>query len=477
LQGFSYLANNLAQARKSFCLAVGYPTLSNRFLYALGGRNATDLLNSIETASVDNFGNVGLWHALTPFPMPSGEMGCNVIGSFLYLVGGRQLLNGTEVASNITYRAKILDPLATPSLQIGIQLNSSQTGLPGGLWFYSVSANFGPSYTINPNGESLPGTISSLNLPNPVGLSVALSWDTIPNAISYSLYRNSIPGDITSLKRVVTLVGTSFVDNNSILPTGNTPLAPGALGNWWIVPAPLNSPRYLHASTKSPSQLNKNTFHMYSIGGRLPDGSYSNTMEFINVTIVPPVLPKDSEDHMITTWMMSLATLQAPRSDLSAFTIGNEEFASITGPTRWLFVGVGETTGATMSSQLDAQAIGLNGDVSGPFSAYAANLGGPTQGNAGICWLFDSSNLIISGGLQSGTPTSSGSSAKLCSASGGGCPVGPYPPSNGNFNSNGNGAFKEARYQGRCVLDTAFIFAMGGQNTVGVSNTVERSLA
>lgn len=481
LQGFQYSSNNMNFARRSFCLVSGKPTLSSRYLYAIGGVNSTSLMNSVEVANIDRFGSVGSWVNLRNLPEKIGNQDCVVVGSYIYMVGGLKEINSTfNDVSDTLYRAKILDPLATPTPSLSITLNqSSLTSMPTGLFFYKVSANFASNDLVDPNGETLPGVTATVNIPNVSGLSVILTWDSIPNAQSYNLYRTPISGSsISNLQLLTTVTTTSFIDSNQFTPNpSRKPLPDGALGNW--VQLGSNNAltkRWSHAVTSAQSSSNPNTFHIYSIGGRSATNTYLSSIEFINVTITPPSITKGYETHNLTSWIASAFSLQTARSDLSAFTVGNSELSVIPSGQRWIYIGVGETGTNTFTSQLDAQSITSTGEFAGAFSAYSGNLQNPSASNAGVCFLSNSANLLISGGISGGNPTTSGISAIQCLANGGGC-SGPYPPTTKSWNNNGAGKLAEARYQFKCVLDTAFIFAVGGRNTVSISNTVEQSLA
>lgn len=479
LQGFSYSANYMNYARKSYCLVTGKPTLSSRYLYAIGGRNSTSLLNSVENANVDVYGNVGNWINLRNLPYSIGNQDCVVIGSYIYMVGGLRQFNSTYIDTlNTVYRAKILDPLAVPTASISITLNqSAPTSMPSGLFFYVVSANFPSNDPVDPNGESLPGVAATVNLPNISGLSVTVTWDSIPNAQSYNVYRTPTAGSsISNLQLLTTVTGNSFTDSNTIATNpSKTPLPSGSLGNFVVVSNALTQ-RWSHAVTSAQSSTNTNLYFLYSIGGQSSTNAYLASIEYANVTIIQPTVSKGPETQTITSWVASAYALQAARSDLSAFTIGNAELSVIPAGQRWIYVGVGQIGTGSYTSQLDAQLISSTGDFAGAFSTYSGNLVNPTASNAGVCWLSDSANLLISGGLSAGTPTTNGISTIQCVANGAGC-SGPYPPTTKSWNNNGAGKLVEARYQFRCVLDTAFIFAAGGQNTVTVSNTVEQSLA
>ena len=203
---------------------------------------------------------------LRNLPYSIGNQDCVVIGSYIYMVGGLRQFNSTYIDTlNTVYRAKILDPLAVPTASISITLNqSAPTSMPSGLFFYVVSANFPSNDPVDPNGESLPGVAATVNLPNISGLSVTVTWDSIPNAQSYNVYRTPTAGSsISNLQLLTTVTGNSFTDSNTIATNpSKTPLPSGSLGNFVVVSYALTQ-RWSLAVTSAQSSTNTNLYFLY----------------------------------------------------------------------------------------------------------------------------------------------------------------------------------------------------------------------
>lgn len=477
LPPFTAGATTMNQGRKGLSFETAKTTTGSRYVYAIGGRDGSSvLISSVENANVDIYGNIGTWSYIEPLPYPLANADSTMIGSYIYVVGGAESSTGTEIVSTVTLRSQILDPLATPLPDVQIDLDLSQSNFTGGLWFYVISANFPSNYDPNPNGESLPGELVTLNLPSDKsGFIITLTWDLIPGAISYNVYRTPTPNlDISSLRLLNTTMSNIYIERNlNIINMNKAPLPNGAIGKWQIIGPQLNTERRGLAVTLAPSRSVLNLYHLYAFLGMMNNGSYLSTYEILNVTVNPKPSLKASETHSYTQWTVGTQFIGTSRSDVSALTLGNFQFSTITQNTYWIYLGPGEIAPNTQTTVVQAQQIGLNGEFVGSFVQYSLS---GTQQSSGYCW-FESAGYLLRLGGQGGAPSVSGESAQLCT-SGSSCFGLPIPPSFRNWNSLGTTKFTVPRYQMKCVEDGPFIFAAGGETgTNTVTATIDQNLA
>lgn len=113
------------------------------------------------------------------------------VSRFLYLVGGWD--SDLQAPSQTVFRAEVLDPLKTPEMSVELFVTESLTHFPLGTYYYRVSAVFASNDANNPGGESLPGEVLTIFLPDGLGTSLSvvltLSWQQVPDAVGYRLYR------------------------------------------------------------------------------------------------------------------------------------------------------------------------------------------------------------------------------------------------------------------------------------------------
>jgi hypothetical protein len=180
---------DLLVARRAPAAVAARATLTSRTLYAIGGDDGSSAgaLSSIERAKVDRYGGVGAWEELpTGLPAPRTLATVARVGRYLYLVGGND--GSGPVAT--TLRAQVLDPLEAPSIvDVDVEYGTGKE-LGGGTWVYRVAAIFPSTYDDNPGGESLASDPFVVRLPDvPDTLRVTLSWDAVPEASGYRIYR------------------------------------------------------------------------------------------------------------------------------------------------------------------------------------------------------------------------------------------------------------------------------------------------
>lgn len=479
VQGFQYSKSNMKYERKSFCMVSGQTSWNSKFIYAIGGRNTSGLLKSIEVTSIDPSGNIGNWSLMKDFTENIGHHECITLGSYLYLFGGLKEFNNSFVELDTVYRSKILDPKATPTAFASLLFYPSNiTIVPKGVYYYKVSANFGINDLIDPNGESLTGNTISIYVPNRWSYKVNLTWDSIPNAVSYNIYKS---WNGTEFYHLLTINSNSFIDNSSIpLNILRIPLKIGDLGNWIKLSSNnLLSKRWSHSVTYSKSQLDENLFHIYSIGGRGINSTYLNTIEIMNITILPQTSVKSFEKHILSSWRFSNFILKESRSDLSSIIVSSGNYSKI-------YIGSGETSSFNFSNQIESQLISITGEFTTNFkeesisiplleSSFNSSLNSTQNstttylGNSGYCLFSTQNSIIFLGGIREGIPSERALSSKIC-LNETNCDQDLSWEENPKIN------LKEKRYQFKCVKDSIYFYIAGGTNFNRTSNTLEQTI-
>lgn len=112
LTDFEDSGNDMLSGRVWPGVAAGSDDLGNRFIYAVGGSNATGILKSVEVATVDLFGNLGAWSETQP--LQSARWGAAVVehGGWLYAIAGV----GTAGQLASVERASILPSADAPAI-------------------------------------------------------------------------------------------------------------------------------------------------------------------------------------------------------------------------------------------------------------------------------------------------------------------------------------------------------------------------
>jgi hypothetical protein len=481
-------ATSLTMGRRALSLVAGRPTGSSRFLYAIGGDSGVSgsgnqasigstVFNSVESASVDVFGSMGAWSAQTRtlLPAPRTWAGAAAIGHFIYLVGGH---NGST-ATNTLYRAEILDPLATTDISdLNAVLSDGVTGLNGGLYYYGVAAIFPSDNANNPGGESLTGELLPVSLPTRTEkIALTLTWSPVAGAHGYRIYRSPTPGAAGSSLQLLAektcgATPTSICDCNSdptqcriddtgtTVPAGNGPLAPGSLGTWHAVTGArcssgdclLASAREGLATVAVRNPSDANTYYLYAIGGRNGSGTYLNTYEVATVTL------SGSNTQTVADWIAGSHTLSSPRAELGAWvaSANNSNIIRSSGTPNsvWIYLGGGRTSAVAVDTAVEAGQLQVGGDL-GTF--VTANVTSLKSSLAGFGVGAANDRLYTFGGSAT---AADGTSASLCSGSGGGCAGGLPGLPNNAWNSLGS-ATTSRIYMG-AAQESAFFFVTGG---------------
>ncbi|HEV8320171.1 MAG TPA: IPT/TIG domain-containing protein [Myxococcota bacterium] len=463
----------MTTARRAPVSFSGRATSVARFLYAAGGDDGTaaGALATVEAAPVDLFGTVGAWFALPyDLPAPRTLAGGVRIGRFLYLVGG----NDGAGAVDTLYRAEILHPEDAPVIRdVSVTLGTG-VELGGGVWYYRVSALFGPTDPRNPDGESLASDPRVVQLPMlDDRVVLTLLWDPVAGATGYRVYRTPTPdlisGDEELLAEVTGGGATSYTDSGAkTTMAGQVPLPLGATGRWREMGlAVLGSVREGPGVTlgSEPGATNDpdlgGSFYVYAIGGRdgaAPLASY----EYLPVTVVSPT------EQTVGSWVPGPVDLGSARWQLGAYTLTSSTSSLIPAGDTWVFAGGGLGSGVMAVGDVDAAPV----QAGGALGTWIPT-DGMSPGRAGYGYAGMNNFLYAFGGLM-GAPSTDGDSAKLCASSATpGCTLAPgEPPDLANWNSLGL-TMSVDRYLMGSTLESAFIFVVGGDSAGGATATVD----
>lgn len=464
----------MVEPREGLGLAAGRPTYTSRYVYAVGGDDpaAGGAKTSVESANVDVFGQMSAW-SLQRNSLPAARTmgGLARIGHFLYLVGGD---DGTGSVTTV-YRAQILDPLATPTItDLSLSIGDMGAGFGAGFWYYRISATFPGTDADNPGGESLPGEVQVVQLPATNGIQLSLTWDPIPGANGYRIYRTAQPNlSPSDVELVATINGgstTTWLDTGATPDPTQTPLPPGSLGVWHDAGVSLGTPREALAVIAGDDPAGPNDHVLYAFGGATvvagppPVTTKLDTFEYFTVTVQPPSVPKGREDQTITAHSLGTALLAAPRSELGAWTVTHADKLQVPAGTTWVYVGPG--AGATGDvSNVEAATIPAGGDI----TAFAAQK--PVNSRTGSGYAHGNGFLFLFGGGTGGTASSGGISAEICPTTG----CGSTPPTLHNWNALGT-SLSEARVFMGTAQESAFFFVAGGFNGTTVTNSVDQTV-
>jgi hypothetical protein len=512
----------LRDGRRAPAALAGRPTQTSRFLYAIGGDagSGSDELSrgtvrtSAEAATVDLFGTMGSWEYQrndlsttvvggTASSTPRTQMGSARIGQFMYLVGGH---DGTNAQSTLL-RAQVLDPTATPAIdELDAELGDpdADTGLEGGLYYYRVSATFPSDDDNNPGGESLPGELLPVQLPDrDEGIVLSLTWAPIPGAHGYRVYRTPMADAAADeLELLVeqacgTLAtdlcdcGTNaddcgYTDDGTVSTMGSeTPMPTGSLGVWHAVDGArcedancaLTSAREglvtVAVRDRVEASTTTDTYYLYAFGGRNAAGTYLASFELATVT-VNLASASVAETQTVADWVAGANDFVSARADLGAWVMNAESSALIRGSGSpnavWIYLGGGRTTGDSAADGSIAAALVQAG---GNLGAWVSD--GDATGLVGLGAGSANDQLYTFGGKTS----SDGTSAALCGSPagmGGGCSGGiTDPPDIQNFNSLGGAASVDRMFMGY-TQESAFFFLLGGHNGTNAVATTERTV-
>ena len=258
-------------------------------LFLIGGDTGADAqaLDDVLTIGIDAFGDLQTWETL-PTTLPSGRTRTDAVtvGRFIYLPGGYD--GATDSATTEVLRAEILDPLYVPEIDnVDFEFDERIQGLDTGVYYYRVSAIYGPNDPNNPNGESLPSEPLPVFIPDiPIGVRLVLGWEGLVDAVGYRVYRSPTPdllfGQEELIAEVDALTNTVTDEGRPIL-SNRRPLNQGELGQWHVATT-LNAPRSRHAVVLAQDPIADDLVHLYAIGG-LVNGAPSRSYDLISIDL------------------------------------------------------------------------------------------------------------------------------------------------------------------------------------------------
>jgi len=472
----------LVEARRGPGAVSGRPTNASRLIYVIGGDSGTraNAKTTVESSRIDLFGaNSAFVIQRHELPTPRAFHGVARIGRFIYAAGG---FDGTSTVGTLL-RAEVLSPLATPELvDLSIRLidqnvspgpEPTPEGLGAGIWTYRVAAVFAADDANNPGGESLPGEPIVVQLPTFEGLELTFTWDVIPGAVGYRIYRTPEAGQGLGAVRLVGVVdggdNTVFRDGGKVVTSEETPMRAGSLGVWRVVGTGLVTPREGLALVAAPSSADLDVWYLYAAGGRASGGAVRNDYEFAQVLVTPENGGKTREFQTVGAFASSGAALGAARADLGAWVVTDNDILGAARGRTWVLIGPGADAAGTGVRNMDAGVVGTNGvlgypadDPRGtnepvlmrPSTAPSLVLGYGAGYASGFLYMFGGNPALPSAKTVSG---------ELCLGNGvGGCNPDQMPEVRNWNNANSMAA-------GRALMgvasESAHFFVIGGANT------------
>ncbi len=490
------LANDMVLARRALSLIAARPTPSSRYLYAIGGddgvsdepRQVGTVLSSVESASVDVYGEQGDWALQrNSLPAPRTWAGAALIGRFIYLTGGRDSDAATDAATNTLLRSEVLDPLVGPEiLDLDAYLGEDGTGLEGGMWFYRVAATYPTDDPNNPGGESVAGETLTVQLPiNPNRIELELTWEPVDGANGYRVYRSPlVDGSVDDLELLteITCGPTAlcdcsaepekcrYLDNGLVDTTPDTsPLPPGSLGVWHeVAGSPLNTRREAHATVAAPDLgTPEDDWFLYAFGGRDETGTYLDTYEYAKVTI------NGDGTQSVSTWTLidgsgAPSVLTEPRAELGAWALTSEDGVLIGEDEVLIYIGAGREADDSLTRTMDANFMQSGGDLGDLIDSMHTN--DFPQPHAGYGSGNANNKLIMFGG-QLGLPDAGGMSSPLCVS-----PPDCLPELQQSWNALGPGNNTQQRIYLGMAQESAFFFLAGGHDGTSALRSTEQTV-
>lgn len=414
LVNFLTTTPQLVTPRRALAVTIAQATGAQRVLYAIGGdtegANAytpttSNALTTSEVSIVDMFGDMGNWNIMQyQLPQPCTFTTAVTISRFVYLICGN---NGVTSVADI-YRAQVLDPLATPEIDLDVTFtyNTSNTGNAfsnGGTISWSVSAVFASTDPINPGGESLPGEPFVIQLPavSQFGtFTVYLTWDTIPDAVGYRVYR-FVNGSGGLLAQTV---NTSFTDNGYPVNASVQPLIPGSLGAWYAI-GQLTTPRAWASMIALPVPYASNIYFIIAAGG-YNGNNILNTFEYATVTVFPSQVPKGRENQTLSTFTVGNTTLSTARAGLSVVALDSSTLSQLPpSVTYQLYFGPGRSGQNTFAQVIDSAPLPIDGDLQLLQTTTSGSGPGAISGYCMFPYKATYAEIGFAGGAATGTST------------------------------------------------------------------------
>lgn len=470
-------STDMVVARRALGAAALRLNNQSRFIFAVGGDGGDDGINppvalaSVESASVDAFGDVGAFSLQrNSLPEARSFAGVTSVGRFVYAAGGR-IGAGAGTVTDSVLRAYLLDPVEAPVLNDISLEQAAGSGLPGGIFYYRVAAVMASDDANNPDGEGLPSQAFVVQLPDLTGgVNMTLFWDGVPGAVGYRLYRSPTPGLALGsevLLAEILHVGAeldqqSFIDDNSIDNSAATdiPLVLGSLGIWHSV-GTLATAREGASVLAVPDPVNTDTFYLYAIGGRDTGGAVLDSYEYVAITDVA-----SNDQPVAAGFTTGTETLNEARWLSGAVYLDATRTPEVQPDTAWVYVLKG---GDAAGSPIAASRMSLfqvdtanGGEL---INEHVINVG---SGAGGYGAFAGNNSIFIFGG--GGTPSTQVRSGLLAES---GCPADCFPDLS---NLNAGVVLAIARYLHAATAEGAFIYLLGGEtDSLQATTSTERT--
>lgn len=467
LTGFKS-ATNLTTARRALAASAGRPTEVARFVYAIGGDNGTDNTprQSVEAASSGLDGGLTSFFTLSQsLPKALSFLGVVNVGRFLYAVGG---FDGTAAVAT-TYRAELLDPLNAPQFSgVDVQVDMTQ-GLAPGLYTYRLAAVMQAADANNPGGETLAGDFFPVQLP-PISngkLQLVLSWSQVSGAQSYRIYRSPAASAAAGTELLLATVNDngmsvqSYVDNGTVVPSGAAALPLGSTGAWRTL-GNLATARAGAGVVAAPDPSVADTYYLYALGGNSGTPStptLRSSVEFMTITLV-----NGGAQQNTSAWTTATNSLPTARWLIPGLAATRAQNSVVPAGQVFIYAGTGissSLSAGTLDRKIYYAQIGAAGQPgmftdSGSQGVIRSGFGGVLVNN----------QMIALGGFLAGTASTASDSANLTT-----------PTTLANFNALGGGTLLTPRSLQGTVVESAFIYQLGGVNSAGAAlNTSEQTI-
>ncbi|MDH5672609.1 MAG: hypothetical protein OEZ06_10700 [Myxococcales bacterium] len=473
---------NLITGRRALNSVAVRATAASRFVYALGGdtgpADRASPLDSVEYAPVDIFGNMQAFQeSRHPLPEARSFAGSARVGRYIYIYGGS---DGADALST-GYRALVLSPEEAPEIaDLDLCLSGGDSdcfetadlgdGIPAGTYAYRVAAVIDPADPQNLGGETLAADPISLRLPNVMdrGILVKLIWtapvdsegDVLTGITGYRIYRTAEGGAAGVDEVLIAEVGadaTTWIDDGSAALGSATPTPPGSTSSWQALPE-LATPRSSLQGVASVNPTNESIFYLYALAGMdagIPDTSNGTALD--DYEYLPIDVAANGRQTLPGGWLQPLfgtdPVFTYARFDHGGWRGDSSVSVPTFGDESWVYVGGGRIGSANADGQSNTEAARVSS--TGLLEAFAvAHDTAPSRSGFGTAAAAD--RLFVFGGSD------------------------PMPQSNGgsfgfdgapnlllsSFNSEGGLGVGTARYQMGSTLESAFIFIVGGMDSI-----------
>jgi hypothetical protein len=458
LTGFSVGTQTLNTGRRALGVASGGPTNASRFVYAIAGDDGTNPLSSVEVLPVDIFGKPGaggFFAQRNSTKQARTQTKAVRIGRFIYLVGGGSALSTTS-ALNSVERAVILDASTAPTnLNVGLDI-STASGISDGIYHYRVAAVMAAADAFNPGGETLPSAVFGINLP-PIGsgyhLQVVLSWDPVPGAVGYRIYRtaaNAPAGSATLLADTTvalpgnfTCSGATKCTDAGATPGVQRPHAIGSTGTWANIAPTMITARQGAGVTWAPDPTNPATkAYLYVFGGLSPAGARLTSCEFLPITIAA------DGAQTFGAFTATTASLSEARWRLGAWAVTPQD-STMVGANTWVWAGGGASS-TTMPGALAGNIDGAQVQA-GTGQLLAFGVGGQMNATSAGYGAFAGGDFIYAVGGQGDVPDVQTMSGDLTNS----------PPTLGNIQAFTPG-LNTARIDVGATVQSGYFYVVGG---------------